>query len=81
MTTEQFRAALKREPFAPFAVHLADGRSVGVKHPEQVAMSQGGRTVVVVQPDDSWNAIVLLLVTDIEFFGSGDRELPDRRSA
>ena len=44
-------------------------------------MSQGGRTVVVVQPDDSWNAIDLLLVTDIEFFGSGDRELPDRRSA
>jgi len=67
MTIEQFRAALRNQPFHPFVIHLADGRGIPVRHPEQVAISPAGRTFHVVHADDTWNAADLLLVTDLEF--------------
>jgi len=67
MTVEQFRAALRNQPFQPFVIHLADGRGIPVRHPEQVAISPAGRTFHVVHADDTWNAADLLLVTDLEF--------------
>jgi len=67
MTIELFRAALRREPFEPFVIHLADGRGISVRHPEQVAISPTGRTVHVVHADDTWNIADLLLVTDLAF--------------
>jgi hypothetical protein len=42
-----------------------------------MASSPSGRTIIVYQPDDSFNVIDLLLVTDLEFKparnGSGKR--------
>ncbi len=67
MTLEQFRSALKAEPFRPFVMHLADGREIPVGHPELVVSTSTGRTTVVVQPDDTLNIIDLLLVTDLEY--------------
>jgi hypothetical protein len=67
MTIEQLRAAYSAEPFRPFTLHLADGRELPVHHREFMASSPSGRTVVIVQPDDSWNVVDLLLVTDLEF--------------
>ncbi|NBV46948.1 MAG: hypothetical protein EBR86_15270 [Planctomycetia bacterium] len=72
MTVEQFRDALRARPFRPFALHLADGRAVPVRHPEWALASPSGRTTVVMQPDDSMNIIDLLLVTDLEFGEPGD---------
>jgi hypothetical protein len=59
--------AYAAEPFRPFVLHLADGREVAVPHREFLAASPSGRTIIVYQPDDSWNVIDLLLVTDLEF--------------
>lgn len=67
MTNERMLAALRQRPFRPFLIHLADGRQVAVKHPEQAAMHPQGRTVIVDQADESWNVVDLLLVTDVEF--------------
>jgi hypothetical protein len=67
MTIERFRDAMRAEPFIPFRVNLADGRSIPVIHPDFVAWNPGGRTVVVIQPDDSCQHIDLLLVTSLEF--------------
>ena len=67
MTIERIREAYRAEPFKPFVLHLADGREIPVYHREFMATSPAGRTVVVIQPDDSWNVIDLLLVTDLEF--------------
>jgi len=67
MTVEQFRAALRAEPFRPFVMHLADGREIPVKHQELAVSTSTGRTAVVVQPDDTLTIIDLLLVTDLEF--------------
>jgi hypothetical protein len=67
MTIEQFRAAVRNPPFRPFDIHLADGRSLAVSHPEQVAINPGLRTVHLVHADGSWSIFDLLLVTDLEF--------------
>ena len=66
MTTERIRELGNAQPFQPFAIHLADGRSIPVLHREFMMLSPSGRTVVVQQPDDSLNIIDLLLVTDLE---------------
>lgn len=79
MTSNQVLNALRAQPFKPFRLHLADGRAIAVGHPECVALNPGGRTTVVVQPDDAWNVVDLLLVTDIEYRDSFDP--PEKRSA
>jgi hypothetical protein len=67
MTTERMLEALRQRPFLPFLLHVADGRTVAVSHPEQAALHPQGRTMIVDQPDESWQLVDLLLVTGIEF--------------
>lgn len=61
------REALRREPFEPFDIRLADGRSVEVKHPEFVALSQ--RRIIVVADDEvgSWSVIEPLLIVSLDY--------------
>ncbi len=66
MTIEQLRTVYRAQPFRPFVLHLADGRQIPVQHPEFIMTVPSGRTIFVVQPDDTANIIDLLLVTDIE---------------
>ncbi|MEX2120182.1 MAG: hypothetical protein WD847_11360 [Pirellulales bacterium] len=72
MTIEQVRTAYGAEPFRPFVLHLADGRKLAVQHREFMATAPSGRTIVVYQPDDSFNVVDLLLVADLEFKASAD---------
>lgn len=74
MTVEQFRQLWRSEPFRPFMIHLADGRQVPVRHREFALPSPSGRTVIVYQPDDSFNIIDLLLVTDLDVGGNGNED-------
>jgi hypothetical protein len=67
MNIEQLRAAYKAEPFTPFVMHLADGREISVQHREFMMLFPSGRTMIVAQPDESYNIIDTLLVTDLEF--------------
>lgn len=62
------REALRRQPFEPFAMRLADGRSLEVRHPEMVAV--GGRRIIVVQPDSSWSVVEPLMVVSLDYNGS-----------
>lgn len=64
MNLDGLRTALKREPFQRFAIRLADGRSVPVKHPEFVAV--GPRLVVVVDEDNSWSIIEPILIVSLD---------------
>jgi hypothetical protein len=66
MTIDKVRQCYDAQPFRPFVLHLADGREIPVQHREFLAAAPSGRTLVVFQPDDSFNIIDLLLVTDIE---------------
>jgi hypothetical protein len=66
MTVEQLRAAYSAQPFRPFIIHLADGRTVPVSSREFIMTVPSGRTIVVCQPDDTLNIIDMLLITDLE---------------
>jgi hypothetical protein len=66
MTIEQVRRLYEAQPFRPFVMHMADGRNLPVAHREFLAISPSGRTVVIFQPDESFNIVDLLLVTDLE---------------
>jgi hypothetical protein len=60
--------ALRRQPFEPFSMCLADGRSLPITHPETVAV--GKRRVIVVNPDDSWAVIEPLLIVSLDYNGT-----------
>jgi hypothetical protein len=69
MTITEFRNLLCAEPFREFTINLTDGRSIPVKHREFALPSPSGRTVIVYQPDDSFDVIDLLLVTSLSVNG------------
>jgi hypothetical protein len=66
MTVERLKALYNAQPFQSFLMHLADGRAVPVLRREFFAFIGQGRTVIVTQPDESWQIIDLLLVTALE---------------
>jgi hypothetical protein len=76
MTTDQIRTVHRAKPFKPFTVHLADGTSVDVTHPENMFQSQGGRTIIVNTRGEKMEIIDLLLVTKIT---THQDEPPSRR--
>jgi hypothetical protein len=66
MTIEQVRKVQHATPFVPDTVYLADGRSHRIPHRDFLAFSPSGRTVIVSNPDDTFDIIDLLLVTDLK---------------
>jgi hypothetical protein len=64
MDIDGLREALRKLPFEPFAIRLAEGRSLPVAHPEFVAV--GRRRAVVIGEDDSWSWIEPLLIVSLD---------------
>jgi hypothetical protein len=64
MDLNSIRNALREEPFRPFALCLADGRRVEVKHPEFVAMNQ--RIVIVTDEESNTKILEPLLIVSLE---------------
>ena len=65
MDLNGLREALSRQPFEPFSIRLADGRSVPVPHPDFLAV--GKRRAVLIQDDDSCLWLEPLLVVSIDW--------------
>jgi hypothetical protein len=66
MTTEQFQAVLKAQPFRPFVIRTADGREYRVDHPELAWRTPSGRTIVISTGGDDIVILDPLLVTALE---------------
>ena len=66
MTTEHLRAAREANPFRPFTIHLADGRSWRIPHRDYLSMTLGGRTVIVYHQGEAFSIVDLLLVTELQ---------------
>jgi len=66
MTAEQLRAMREANPFRPFTIHLADGRTLAVPHRDFVSLSPSGRIIIVYQPNDAFSVVDLYLVTELE---------------
>jgi hypothetical protein len=58
------REALHKQPFEPFELRLADGRSLPVRHPDFVAL--GTRRIAVIAEDDSWSFVEPLLIVSVD---------------
>ena len=59
------REALHKQPFEPFVIRLADGRSLPVPHRDFVAL--GKRRIVVVGEDDSTTMLEPLLIVSLDW--------------
>jgi hypothetical protein len=82
MTLEALRKYHQAEPFRPFVLHMADGRSVRVDHPEFLAYTGGGRTIIVGDAEGDGSEIVdLLLVASIQVLDSRRRRNGRGRAA
>ncbi len=67
MTLDRLKAAVDAVPFRPFSLRLADGDVVAIRSPYQIAFLPPGRTILVDQPDESFDVIDLLLVTKLSY--------------
>ena len=65
MDVAGIRAALQRQPFQPFHISLADGRSLPVPHPDFVAVHP--RRIVVIADDGSWSVVEPILVSSLDY--------------
>jgi hypothetical protein len=66
MTVDQLRKMHRAQPFQPFDIHLADGRSLAVEHRELLAIAPPGRTIGVALADGTIEVVDLLLVTSLK---------------
>jgi hypothetical protein len=79
MNAQQVRRMHAARPFQAFGIHLADSRAIRVEHPEQLAISPGGRTIGVARPDDTIETIDLLLVVSLKPRPNGTHPRRGRR--
>jgi len=81
MTIEQLRQMHLARPFQPFDIHLTDGRTLTVEHPEFLAQSPTGRTIVVGRPDGVLEIVDLLLVVSLKPRSNGSSRRGRHRSS
>jgi len=62
MTSATIRAAMHNQPFRPFTLHMADGGSFTVIHPDFIAVSQTGREATFYDDAGNTHYIDILLV-------------------
>jgi hypothetical protein len=63
-TREQLRTMQTQQPFEPFLVRLADGRSFEVTHPELAACSKDGRSMTLYD-DDGMHLLEMLTIVEL----------------
>jgi hypothetical protein len=74
MDVEGLREALHKEPFEPFTIRMADGRSLPVPHPDFLAVAP--RRVVLVGEDASWSVLEPRLIASLDYSGPHSTPTP-----
>lgn len=65
MKIDEIRNLRDAVQFQPFSLHLADGRAIPVRHRDFLMTSPSGRTVIVYQPDDSFDIVDVMLIASL----------------
>jgi len=52
MTAKELQALVDAEPFQPFRIHMASGRTFEIRHPEMIKVGQHYATVFVYAQQD-----------------------------
>jgi hypothetical protein len=66
MKIDEVRKLLHARPFRPFAIYLADGGHLPVKHEDFVALAPTGREMIVYQTDGDYHVVDVMLVTRLK---------------
>jgi hypothetical protein len=70
---EEIRSLIRKAPFAPFRLHLADGRKLAVPHPDFVWLPLPGVFYVFHEKDQFGERINPLLIVSIESVNGAER--------
>ena len=65
MTATEFQKLQRADPFSPYRIRLADGKTIRVPHPDFVAISPTGRMVTAYSADGEMHIIDIFLVTSL----------------
>jgi hypothetical protein len=86
MFSEEIRPLLRQHPFVPFTVHLGDGASHHVHHPDYASLSPLGNLLEVWERDGvTWHLVNVAQITKITrnipvdpdtVSGTGSRDKP-----
>ena len=80
MNMEEILDFQRATPFTGYIIHLSDGRSLEVEHPEFLARSPLGRSIVVYGPLGSLEVVDLRQVVSLELLNGQKRRSPRRKS-
>ena len=70
MKIDEIRELVHNAPFQPFTIHTAGGKPAHVAHPDFIAISPAGRTVIVYPTNSkSFRRIDVLLISQLEVHG------------
>ena len=72
MTIQPVREVLDADPFKPFTLRLADGRSIRVVNPHNVAFLGNGRTLFVAHHREEHFELIDLLLINSVVVGNGE---------
>ena len=67
MNTDKFTRLVRRKPFRPFVVRMADGQKLQVTHPESVVVARPIRMAAIATADGGMELVDLPLVTSVRF--------------
>lgn len=80
MTPDQIRKLSEATPFQPFRVHMANGKSIDVPHPDFMHLSPSGRRLIADDVNDDCSEIIdVRLVTSLETLPVNGRRRPRKR--
>jgi hypothetical protein len=70
MTPQTILGYVKTEPFRPFRIHLASGRTFDIRHPERIKVLRSNVLVFKTTGDtpeipDEWETVSLMLTESI----------------
>ncbi|MGD2108551.1 MAG: hypothetical protein PVI86_04075 [Phycisphaerae bacterium] len=78
MQAKELQSIYRAQPFQPFVMHLGDGRSILVAHPEFMAISTTGRSAVVYEKGGWFEIVDVMLVTSCRATNSRGRRQSER---
>ena len=65
MTVDAIKEARDTTPFRPFVIRTADGIGFEVPNHDCLLVAEGGRTLIVVTPDQKFHILATELVSSI----------------
>lgn len=66
MTKEEMRDFVKKAPFRPFTIRLADGTTYPVPSADHVSISLTGRTLIIWKEEGGFHYIDTALILQVE---------------